>query len=113
MIRATISYPHTPGARFDLDYYMSKHMPMVEAKLRPRGLAGWSVDQGLGGPLPGSSPEFTIQASILFESVEAFQAALLAEGPALMADIPNFTDIQPRVQVNKILAEQHAQSATA
>lgn len=108
MIRATVSYPHTPGARFDMDYYLTRHMPMVAAKLSPRGLAGWGVDQGLSGLMPGSSPEITIQAYMLFETLEALQSALMAEGAALMADIPNFTEIQPRIQVSKIVAEERS-----
>ncbi len=27
VIKVSILYPHTPGARFHLDYYISKHMP--------------------------------------------------------------------------------------
>jgi hypothetical protein len=37
MIRVTVSYPNTAGARFDLDYYLTTHIPLVEAKLSGRG----------------------------------------------------------------------------
>jgi uncharacterized protein (TIGR02118 family) len=106
MIRVTVSYPNTAGARFDLDYYLTTHIPLVEAKLTKHGLTGWVVDQGLSGAAPGSEAEFLIQGFLTFESVEAFEAALASEGAEIMADIPNYTDIQPRIQVNKVLAQQ-------
>ena len=42
MTRVIVTYPATAGAKFDLDYYMSKHMPMVSQKLTPHGLTGWA-----------------------------------------------------------------------
>lgn len=106
MIRVTVSYPNEAGARFDLDYYLTKHMPLVQAKLSGRGLTGWTVDQGLSGGLPGSEAEFLIQGHLTFESVDAFEAAMASDGAEIMADIPNYTDIQPRIQVNKVVAQQ-------
>lgn len=108
MIRVTVSYPNVAGAKFDLQYYLTRHMPMVEAKLSGRGLTGWTVDQGLSGGAPGSEAEFLIQGHLTFESVEAFEAAMASEGAEIMADIPHYTNIQPRIQVNKVLAQQSA-----
>jgi uncharacterized protein (TIGR02118 family) len=106
MIRVLVSYPNTAGARFDFDYYLGTHVPLVETKLRGRGLTGWTIDKGLSGAAPGSQPEFLVQAHLLFESIEAFKAAMESEGAEIMADIPNYTDIQPQIQVNKVLAQQ-------
>ena len=55
---------------------------------------------------PGSEAEFLIQGHLTFESVEAFEAAMASDGAEIMADIPNYTDIQPRIQVNKVVAQQ-------
>jgi uncharacterized protein (TIGR02118 family) len=108
MIRVMVSYPNVAGAKFDFDYYLSTHVPMVEAKLRRRGLTGWTIDKGLSGGTPGTDPEFLVQAHLLFESIEAFKAAMESEGAEIMADIPKYTDIQPQIQVNKVLAQQAA-----
>jgi uncharacterized protein (TIGR02118 family) len=104
MIRVMVTYPNKPGARFDETYYLTKHMPLVEAKLTGHGLKSWSVDKGIGGVMPGSQPDFLYQAHMVFESPAAMQAGLSAEAPGLMADIPNFTDIQPNVQIYQVLA---------
>ena len=33
MIKVSVMYPNTPGARFDHEYYRDKHMPLVKARL--------------------------------------------------------------------------------
>ena len=112
MIKVIVSYPNQAGARFDLDYYLRKHMPLVAEKLGG-ALKGWSAEQGIGAGTPGAAPEFMIQASLTFASLEAFEAAMAAEGPAIMGDIQNYTDIRPHIQVNKVLGEHPARTAGA
>lgn len=107
MIKVIVSYPNQAGARFDLDYYLSKHMPLVAEKLGGV-LKGWSAEQGVGSGAPGAPAEFMIQATLMFETVEAFQGAMATVGGEIMSDIKNYTDIQPHIQVNKILGERAA-----
>ena len=52
MFKATIMYPPTPSARFDMNYYIEKHMPMVKSKIGS-SCVGFSVDAGLAGGAPG------------------------------------------------------------
>ena len=33
MIKVSVMYPNTPGARFDHAYYQDKHMPMLAASM--------------------------------------------------------------------------------
>lgn len=33
MITVSVIYPHRAGARFDFDYYLRQHMPMVQQLL--------------------------------------------------------------------------------
>ena len=54
-----------------------------------------------------------IQASLTMVSLEAFQAAMASVGAAIMSDIKNYTDIQPHIQVNKILGQHPAQAVGA
>jgi uncharacterized protein (TIGR02118 family) len=103
MIRVVVSYPNKPGARFDEAYYLGKHMPMVADKLGKHGMKNWAVDKGLGGFAPGSPAEYMIQAHLNFESLEGLQAGMAAEAAAILADIPNYTDLQPTIQINQVL----------
>ena len=33
MIKVSVMYPNTPGARFDHEYYRDQHLPLVKARM--------------------------------------------------------------------------------
>ncbi len=99
MIRVSVLYANDDGKKFDMAYYTDKHLRLVREKLGG-ALKGMTVDQGLGGGQPGSKPPYVAMVHMLFESVDAFQAAFGPHAKAIMADIPNYTDIQPTIQVS-------------
>ena len=101
MIRVTVLYQNAEGGKFDMHYYCNKHIPMVKQKLGA-ACKRIDVDQGLGGPEPGSKPAFVAIAHVLFDSVDAFQKAFGPHADAIMGDIPNYTDIQPIIQLNEV-----------
>jgi uncharacterized protein (TIGR02118 family) len=101
MIKVSVLYPNEEGKKFDMDYFLNSHIPMVQEKLGAT-LKGGAVDQGLGGAEPGSSATYVAMAHLLFDSVEAFQSAFGPHAEAIMADIPNYTDIQPKFQISEV-----------
>jgi uncharacterized protein (TIGR02118 family) len=101
MIKVSVMYPNGADTRFDLNYYLAKHMPMVQAKLGG-ALKKVEVDHGLGGAAPGESPAFVAMCHLHFESVDAFQQAFGANAEAIVADIPNYTNAQPTVLVSEV-----------
>jgi uncharacterized protein (TIGR02118 family) len=103
MTRVIVTYPTTAGAKFDLDYYMSKHMPMVSQKLTPHGLTRWSVSKGVSGGAPGLPAPVSITATLEFSSIDQVLAGMGAEGAAIMGDVKNYTDIPPQVQIDEVL----------
>ena len=38
MFKVTVMTPNTPGKKFDFEYYLNTHMPMVKQRLGPEGL---------------------------------------------------------------------------
>lgn len=104
MIRISILYPNSEGARFDLRYYVETHMPMSIKLLGAHaGFKGVSVEQGLGGPVPGSAPAYIAMCHFLFNSIEDFLAAFMPNAATLQGDMPNYTDIEPVIQFNEVL----------
>ncbi len=101
MIKVSVLYPNDAGSRFDMAYYLNKHIPMVQQKLSG-ALRGASVEQGLGGMQPGSPPAYLAMGHLLFDSVEAFQQAFGPHSPAIVGDIPNYTNTQPTIQVSEV-----------
>jgi uncharacterized protein (TIGR02118 family) len=61
-----------------------------------------AVEQGLAGAEPGSPPPFLALGHLLFDSVEAFQTAFAPHDQVIMADIPNYTNTQPTLQISEV-----------
>jgi uncharacterized protein (TIGR02118 family) len=101
MIRVDVLYPHTAGARFDWDYYLGTHVPLVAARFGAAARTT-SVAQGLAGGAPGTPAPFVAIASFTFASVPAFQAVFGPHAAEILADIPRYTSIQPLVQISEI-----------
>jgi uncharacterized protein (TIGR02118 family) len=101
MIKVSVMYPRHDGAKFDMDYYCAKHMPLVQQKLGA-ALRGLSVDAGLGGAQPGSAPAYVAIGHLLFDSPESFQQAFEPHADAILGDIPNYTDIEPVIQISDV-----------
>jgi uncharacterized protein (TIGR02118 family) len=101
MIKVSVLYPGGAGSTFNMRYYLDRHIPMVRAKLGAACKSA-AVEQGLGGATPGSPPAFSAMGHLYFESVEAFQAAFGPHAGAIMGDIPNYTNVQPTIQVSEV-----------
>ena len=94
MIRLSVLYPKTEGASFDHDYYRDKHVPLA---VKTWGLDGAEIDKGIDGP-------YVAGVHFQFPSLEALQAAMgAAETGAVIADVANYTTIQPVMQTSEIV----------
>jgi uncharacterized protein (TIGR02118 family) len=102
MIRFTVMYPKTAESTFDMDYYLTKHIPLLQERLAEAGLKDVRVDEGLAGGAPGEAATYATIFSATFEAMEGFQKGMGAHGAELRADVPNFTNVQPVVQVSRV-----------
>ena len=105
MIKVSVMYPYTEGARFDHAYYRDRHMPLVKARLGS-ACAYYTVEKGLAGRTPGSPPAFVAMCAFVCESVEAYEAAIRAHRDEILRDIPNYTDIAPVLQFSEVVVER-------
>lgn len=103
MITVSVMYPKTDSSTFDMDYYMQNHMKLVQQRWGGMGLHTARVLRGQKGP-DGAEPPFAAMALLDFESLDAFGKAADQHGPELFGDIPNFTNVQPQVQISEIMA---------
>ena len=101
MIKVSVFYPNMEGKKFDMEYYCQKHIPMVQQKLGA-ACKRVAVEQGLAGAQPGSRAAYIGMGHLYFDSVEAFQTAFGPQARAIMDDIPNYTDIQPTIQISEV-----------
>src|ERR1700756_1204190 len=50
VIKVSVLYPNTAGCKFDMEYYRTRHMPMVQQKLGP-ACRRMAVEEGGAGDL--------------------------------------------------------------
>jgi len=98
MYYVTVMYPNRDGVKFDIDYYMNKHIPMVSRLLN----ATIEVCKGIPSSTGIASP-YLYTARIRVNSLEEHQAAMATHGAQIMADIPNYCNAQPTVQIDEVL----------
>ena len=95
MIRLSVMYPKTEGASFDHDYYRDKHVPLA---VKTWGLDGAEIDKGVDGP-------YVAAVHFQFADLAAAQAAMSAAGTGeVIADIANYTTIQPVMQTSEVVS---------
>ena len=95
MFKLTVLYPKSDGSTFDMDYYRDE----ARRARQPRARAGAGRDRP-GGRTVRTWPSATSTTP----SQEALQAAL--GGPDVgeaMADVPNYTNVEPQIQISEIL----------
>lgn len=95
MIRVSVLYPSSEGSTFDHDYYAATHVPLAASTWG----VGAEIDKGLNGP-------YVAAVHFFFESMEQFQAAMGNPGTqAVMADVANYTNIAPVMQVSEVVQD--------
>jgi len=105
MIRVTFLYPNNPGSRFNADYYIDVHMPLVIKRLGS-ALKAVSAEIGISSAIPDSPSPNAAIATFTFDSVQAFTEAVMPHYAELQADIPKYTDIEPVVQIGDLRIAQ-------
>ena len=102
MTKVTVLYPAGEGREFNMDYYCNVHPPMV-AGLLGDAIKGSAVEKGLGGAEPGAPPSFLAMGNMYFDSMEDFQNSFGPNAEKIMGDLPNFTNIEPIVQISEVM----------
>ena len=102
MIKVSVMYPNTPGARFDHAYYRDTHMPLLKARMGDT-CKSYTVDKGLAGGTPDAPATYVGMCHIFCDSVEDFQAGFGPHAQEIMGDIRNYTDLAPVIQISEVV----------
>ncbi|MGB1004380.1 MAG: EthD family reductase [Salibacteraceae bacterium] len=95
MIKVSVMYRGSADDKFDVDYYQNSHLPMVKETV---GTALKNMELNVG---IGDSP-FKAIGNLTFESMDVFKSEFLPHMPKFQADVPNYTDIEPVLQISDI-----------
>ena len=102
MIKVSVMYPYTEGARFDHDYYRDRHMPLLKARMGD-ACKSYTIDKGLAGGAPGTPPTYVGMCHVFCDSVESFQSAFGPHAKEILGDIKNYTDLAPVMQISEVV----------
>jgi uncharacterized protein (TIGR02118 family) len=105
MIKVTFLYPNNPGGHFNADHYIHVHIPMA-INLLGTALKGATAEIGISSAMPTDLPPYAAIAKFTFESVQAFGEAVMPHYQKLQGDIPNYTDIEPIIQISDLRISQ-------
>ncbi|WP_417700415.1 EthD family reductase [Pseudophaeobacter sp.] len=95
-----VIYPISEGTTFDYGYYSQTHIKLVAEHMGPH-IEKTLVTKGVAGG-PDLPPPFYAIATITFADQAAMGAALKGAGP-VMADLPNFTNVQPQMLIGDVI----------
>ena len=102
MIKLTVMYPNSEDLKFDKEYYTTQHSQLLSDLLGDAVIAS-DINMGISGASSEQSAPYIVIANLTFESQETFQNSFGANAENILADLPNFTNVQPQVQISEIV----------
>jgi uncharacterized protein (TIGR02118 family) len=97
----TITYQNGPDVRFNFDYYVNTHMPLI-MRLYGKSISRFELRRGLPGA-DGAPPPFVATITIWIADGKAFDEAQVQHQAGLRADVPKFTNAVLAAQRDRIV----------
>jgi len=102
VIRVSVLYPNSPDAKFNMQYYSNEHIKLVTDRVGS-AIVSAELNSGLGSAAPGEPAPYIAAGHLLFNSLADFQGAFGPHAEEIMGDVPNFTNIEPMIQISEIV----------
>ena len=102
LIKVSVMYPYAEGKTFNMEYYETKHMPMVAGFLGSN-LVKYTIEKGLSSGIPNQPLPFMAIGIFYVKSLSEYQAAVGPNRDAIRADFPNYTNISPVILVSEVV----------
>lgn len=101
LFKVTILYPNGEGKTFDMNYYESKHMPMVAGYLE-KNLQYYEIDCGISGRTPTDKVPYLAIGSFYVNDIAEYNRAIGQHRDSIISDFKNYTNIQPIIQISEL-----------
>src|SRR6186713_1131127 len=102
LIKVSVMYPFAEGKTFNMEYYETKHMPMVAAFLGSN-LVKYTIEKGLASGIPNQPLPYMAIGIFYIKSLSEYQAAIGPNRDAIRADFQNYTNITPIILVSEVV----------
>ena len=102
LIKVSIMYPFAEGKTFNMEYYETKHMPMV-ASLLGSNLVKYTIEKGLASGIPNQPLPYMAIGAFYVKNLADYQAAIAPNRDAIRADIAKYTNATPTILVSEVV----------
>ncbi len=102
LIKVSVMYPFAEGKTFNMEYYETKHMPMVAGYLGAN-LVKYTIEKGLSSGIPNQPLPYMAIGTFYVKSLADYQAAIGPNRDAIRADFANYTNIVPVILVSEVV----------
>src|SRR5688572_23166878 len=102
LIKVSIMYPFAEGKTFNMEYYETKHMPMVAGFLGSN-LVRYTIEKGVASGIPNQPLPYMAIGTFYVKSLSDYQAAIGPNRDAIRADFSNYTNIAPVILIGEVV----------
>jgi len=102
LFKVSIMYPFAEGKTFNMEYYQTKHMPMVAGFLGSN-LVKYTIEKGLASGIPNQPLPYIAIGTFYVKSLDDYQSAIGPNRDAIRADFANYTNIVPVILVSEVV----------
>lgn len=95
----TFLYPKTATSHFDMDYYLSQHIPTCKSLWEPLGMKSVYVCG-----VEGDQADYATETVLIWKDMASWGSANSSPSmQKLVADMKNFTNVTPVTVVGKVV----------
>jgi uncharacterized protein (TIGR02118 family) len=102
LIKVSIMYPFAEGKTFNMEYYETKHMPMVAGFLGSN-LVKYTIEKGVASGIPNQPLPYMAIGIFYVKRLDDYQKAIAPNRDAIRADFANYTNITPVILVSEVV----------
>ena len=102
LIKVSIMYPFAEGKTFNMEYYETKHMPLVAGFLGSN-LVRYTIEKGVASGIPNQPLPYMAIGTFYVKSLSDYQAAIGPNRDAIRADFSNYTNIAPVILISEVV----------
>jgi uncharacterized protein (TIGR02118 family) len=101
LIKISVMYPFSEGKTFNIEYYETKHMPMVAGFLG-ENLVKYTIEKGVASGIPNQQL-YMAMGTFYVKNLAEYQAATAPNRDAIRADFANYTNVAPVIFVSEVV----------
>lgn len=108
MYKVTIFYPVKDNDWFDMEYYMTTHMPLSKSVFG-EALKGLAIEEAYNQQSGTHHFPYQVIGHLFFEKTEDFYSKFLPNKEILEKDAKNYTNVEAIIQISRVVVWNHYQ----